>query len=334
MPFFIVFLKTLGFLIGVTTFIVILNILVFYANNDDQNFNFVKGEKESENIIAILEINGPIINNFSSSIFGNILEYIDPEKVKNYLSDLKKIKPKILIIKINSPGGTVTASATLEKIIKNFKSETNSRVYFYSSEILTSGAYWVATSGDKIYVNYGSIIGSIGVSGPIWYFYDKPTSISSGLLGQKIETKNGIQIFNQNAGNSKDLYNPFRKPTKKELDHLQDIVKNIYNDFTIKVSNSRKIEIQTIKDEIGALIYSGNQAKENFLIDNVLQFDELIEKIIKEKKFQDFKIIKLNIEQNFMNKYLSSYFVKDYEALCNKLNSNFTSLLPIFLNKC
>ena len=67
---------------------------------------------------------------------------------------------------------------------------------------------------------------------------------------------------------------------------------------------------------------------------NFWQDKALAQKIIKEKKFQDFKIIKLNIEQNFMNKYLSSYFVKDYEALCNKLNSNFTSLLPIFLNKC
>ena len=63
-------------------------------------------------------------------------------------------------------------------------------------------------SGDKIYANYGSIIGSIGVSGPSWYYYDKPKSISTGILGQKIETENGIYIFDQNAGNSKDLFNP------------------------------------------------------------------------------------------------------------------------------
>ena len=79
-------------------------------------------------------------------------------------------RPNILIIKINSPGGTVTATASLEKIINDFKKENKIEIYFYSDEILASGGYWVATSGDKIYANYGSIIGSIGVKGPDWFF--------------------------------------------------------------------------------------------------------------------------------------------------------------------
>ncbi len=334
MPFFSVFFKTIGFFLGLTAFIVILNILLFFLSQNNEKLKFVKGEIQSDNIIAILNLNGPIINNFNRTLVGNVIEYIDPKVVKNNLSDLKNINPKILIININSPGGTVNASASLEKIIRNFKIKNDIEVYFYSNEILASGGYWAATSADRIFANYGSIIGSIGVSGPSWYYYNKPTTISKGLLGQTIETANGIEVFNQNAGISKDLYNPFRKPTDSELKHLKDMVTEIYNDFIIKVSKSRKIEIETIRNEIAALIYTGKQAKEKYLIDDVLEFDELIIKLTKEKNFNDYKLVEIQTKENFLNKYFRVFFEVDYSNVCNILNSNFISLQPIFLKNC
>ena len=239
-----------------------------------------------------------------------------------------------MIININSPGGTVTAVASLEAIISEFKQETETEVYFYSNEILASGGYWIATSGSKIFANYGSIIGSIGVSGPSWYYFDKPMSISTGLLGKEIQTKNGIYIFDQNAGPSKDLYNPFRKPTTKELDHLQNIVLEIYNDFIIKVSESRKIEIDVIKNDIGALIFTSKQAKENFLIDDVIDYNNLIKKIIKENNYSNYQILRIKIKQGFLEKYLESYIVINSNIICNKLNFNFVSILPLYLKNC
>ena len=334
MPFFNVFLRTLGFLIGITVFIILLNLLFYIFPEEKENFDFVEGNKESNNIIAILDLNGPIINNFNQSLVGDLFEYITPNRVKNYLSNLKKIQPNILIIKINSPGGTVTATTSLEKIINDFKKENKIEVYFYSNEILASGGYWVATSGDKIYANYGSIIGSIGVSGPSWYYFDKPISVSRGIIGQKIETKNGIKVYDQNAGTSKDLYNPFRKPKDEELSHLNEIVMEIYDDFLIKVSNARKIEINILKNEIGALIYSATQAKKNFLIDDILDFDLLIDRIITDKNFIDYKIVKMNVSESFISKYLVNYFNVKNSKICNKLNSNFVSIFPYFLNNC
>ena len=334
MVFFNVFLKTLGFLLGLATFLIFINLLIYFFSNYEDKFKFIKGERSSNNIIASLELNGPIFTNINQSLLGNVIEYINPENVKSYLHSLQNINPKILIIKINSPGGTVSATASLEKIINDFKKDNKTEVYFFSNEILASGGYWVATTGDKIFANYGTIIGSIGVTGPSWYYYDYPTSISRGIFGQKIETKNGIKIFNQNAGNSKDLYNPFRKPTIKELEHLQSIVKKIYNDFIIKVSNSRSIELSVLENEIGALIFNSGQAKENFLIDDVLDYNDLINNIIKEKNFKDYKIMELNISSNIFNNYLLNYIYKNYNFICNKLNNNFVSVMPLFLNEC
>ena len=95
MPFFNVFLRTLGFLIAITVFIILLNLLFYIFPEEKENFDFVEGNKESNNIIAILDLNGPIINNFNQSLVGDLFEYITPNRVKNYLSNLKKIKQQI-----------------------------------------------------------------------------------------------------------------------------------------------------------------------------------------------------------------------------------------------
>ncbi len=334
MAFLNIFFKTLGLLLGITTFVIILNILVYFISGEKEEFKFTKGNKESENVIAILNLNGPIINNPNLGSIKNFINYIDSTNVKKNLNNIEKYKPDILIIKINSPGGTVPATYSLEKIFEEYKEKNNVDLIFYTSEVLASGGYWIASSGNKIYASYGSIIGSIGVSGPKWYYYNKPISISNGVFGQRIETENGIEIFNQSAGNSKDLYNPFRRPNDKEIIHLQEMVKEIYDDFVSKVSKSRKIEINVLKNEIGALIFTSKQAKENYLLDDVLAFDELISKIAKDKNFIDYKIIEKNLKSNFFMDYFSLFIDKKNQSVCRKLNSNFVSILPIFFNNC
>ena len=59
-----------------------------------------------------------------------------------------------------------------------------------------SGGCWAALASDKIYAGYGAIIGSIGVRGPDWSYYDNPVSISTGILGKSVETKGGIKKYN------------------------------------------------------------------------------------------------------------------------------------------
>ena len=299
----------------------------------------IDGDENSNNIIASINLNGPIFNNNANVLGNNFYDYINPEQVKSYLKELKQLKIKVLLININTPGGTVSATAELEKILYEFKKETNTKVYFYTKEILASGGYWVATTADKIFASYGSIIGSIGVSGPSWFYYNTPTSLSSGIFGKTIETKDGIEVFNQNAGDGKDLFNPYRKPTKDEIKHLQNIVDDVYNDFITKVSKSRKIEISNLKNDIGALIYSSNQAKNNFLIDDILNYETLIKLIIKENKFEDYKIYENKIGNSILTNLLVNY--KDQtndkyslENICRNLETNISVVIPVYLKDC
>ena len=340
MIFFSVFFRTLGFLSALLIFIIIINLLLHFSNElEKKQFVMTDGIPSSNNIIANINLNGPIFNNNSNVLGNNLYDYINPSQVKSYLEELKELEIKALIININSPGGTVSATAELEQIIYEFKKHTNTKVYFFTKEILASGGYWVATTADRIFASYGSIIGSIGVSGPSWFYYNIPTSLSSGIFGQTIETKEGIEVFNQNAGEGKDLFNPFRRPRSDEIKHLQKIVDDVYNDFITKVSKNRKIEISNLKNDIGALIYSSNQAKNNFLIDDILNYETLIKLIAKENKFDDYKIYENKVSNSILTNLLVKYENQtdhkySLENICRNLESNISVVIPVFLKNC
>ena len=340
MIFFSVFFRTLGFLSALLIFIIIINFLLHFSDElEKKQFVMTDGIPSSNNIIANINLNGPIFNNNSNVLGNNLYDYINPSQVKSYLEELKELEIKVLIININSPGGTVSATAELEQIIYEFKKQTNTKVYFFTKEILASGGYWVATTADKIFASYGSIIGSIGVSGPSWFYYNTPTSLSSGVFGQTIEAKEGIEVFNQNAGEGKDLFNPFRRPRSDEIKHLQNIVDDVYDDFITKVSKSRKIEISNLKNDIGALIYSSNQAKNNFLIDDILNYETLIKLIIKENKFEDYKIYENKVNNSILTNLLVNYENQtnnkySFENVCTNLKTNISVVIPVYLKDC
>ena len=333
--FFNVFFRTLGFFFAISLFILIIVGISTYTNSgSNAGFDLIKGTEESNNTIVILDINGPIIENNSSlnDIVG--FNYISPIKIQNKLDEILILKPKILIVSINSPGGTVSASNQLYNSFLSFKKNSGASIIFHTSEILASGGYWLSLAGEKIYASYGSIIGSIGVKGPDWFYFNKPKLISSGFLGQTIEVEKEIEVYSTNAGKSKDLFNSFRKPTNEELDHLNTMVEKINEDFIQLVSKSRKLEKKIIRDEIGGLIFNSFQAKNNFLIDDEIDLGKLVDLIIKENKFGDFKIYKNYKRKDFLfDKLISIKFMKKndfdntYLNICNRMKINIVSIL-------
>jgi len=310
--FWNIFLKTSAIFISIVLILFLSASLINYLDKDKkEDFLHISGDANSTNIIAIIELNGAIINNINQfSEFINPF-IISPNLVEQYLDDLKKISPKVIIFSINSPGGTVSASKNLYEIITNFKINNNTKIIFHSNEILASGAYWASTSADKIYASYGAVIGSIGVKGPDWFFYDKPISISNSIFGNQIETKDGIKVFKSIAGKSKDIFNPFRQPTEKEINQFQNMVDEIYYDFVRIVSKERKIEMDTIINDIGAIIYNSETAMRLHLIDDEINLNNLIKKTISKNKYDNYKVIKLYKNSNsFLTKILNSNLFK------------------------
>ncbi len=121
--FFKTFLKVFASLLTIVVFFaVLLGFLSFIGSNKtNSQFTFIKGIQSSDNKIAILKLQGPIV---SDSININNIVYfqiINPEKIRKKIENLKVLKPKILIISINSPGGSVSASYNLYNLFKDFK---------------------------------------------------------------------------------------------------------------------------------------------------------------------------------------------------------------------
>ena len=343
--FFKTFLKVFASLLTIVAFFLVLfGFLSFIGSNKtNSQFTFIKGIQSSDNKIAILKLQGPIV---SDSININNIAYfqiINPEKIRKKLESLKVLQPKVLIISINSPGGTVAASYEIYEMVKKFKEKYNFKLYFHTNETLASGAYWFALSGDAIYASYGSLVGSIGVKGPDWIYFDKPISMSSGIFGNSIETENGIKVYSQNAGKSKDMLNPFRQPTKDELLNIQLLINDIYDDFVNLVSKKRKIEVNIIKSEIGALIYNATHAKNNYLIDDEMNLNSLINKIVDKNKFDNYQILESsNINASFFEKYFLQIFFNQQldkkiiinNLICNNLRINISSIIPSYLSSC
>ena len=312
--FFRTFIRVLGFLSAFLVFILLVSFLVifFSENKKNNNFSYSTGNPGSLNKIAILNLNGPILNDPIGDVNFFLISNFDIifiKQVKKLLEELETQKIKGLVISIDSPGGTVSASKKLYDLFINFKNKNSVKIYFHTNELIASGAYWAALSGDKIYADYGSLIGSIGVKGPDWIYYDNPISISSGLIGNSIETKNGIKTFSNIAGNSKDLFNPFRPPTTKEIADLQNSVQNIYEDFVIYVSKSRKLEKDFITNDLGAMIYDSKTAKQKFLIDDVLPLNKVVNLISENLELKDFQIIEnYNNEISFLENLIYKNF--------------------------
>jgi len=333
--FFNVFLRTLGFLFAVIfIFLIIIGIGAYTNYHENSEFELVRGDTESDETIFILEINGPIIQSESSinELVG--LNIISPKEVKETLDAINKLNPNILIVSINSPGGTVSASKELYNHFNNFKKKSKAKIYFHSSEMLASGGYWSSLAGEKIYANYGAIIGSIGVKGPDWIFFNKPNLISSGILGQTIEVKDEIEVYSTNAGKSKDLFNSFRKPTEEELTHLNIMVEKINEDFIQLVSKHRKLEKEIIRNEIGGLIFNSSQARDNFLIDEEIFLEELVNLIIQEKEYKNVKVLKRSQKKDSLfNMLFSNTIIKKinfdnyYIDKCNRIRNNLVSIL-------
>ena len=334
-----VFIKSISFFLSILTIIIITSLSVSFFTDRNNQFTKLYGEESSSNIIAIIELNGLIIE--TSSELSNLTNpfIISPQSIKKNFEEIKKISPKAIIFSMNSPGGTVSASKKLYDIIDSYKKNNkNTKIFIHTEELLASGGYWVATVAHGIYANYGSITGSIGVKGPDWFFYDKPKTISTGIFGNTIDTENGIKVFFNTAGKSKDIFNPFRKPNKKELEHLQNMVNEIYSDFIRIVSKERKIETNTLEEDIGALIFTSKHATELNLIDGELNLEELIDKIIKENDFTDYKVIKIINEKNsWLREILTTSYNKkenSFKYACLNLRSSITAVLSYEATGC
>ncbi len=204
-------------------------------------------EKNQEDEILIIPIQGVISNGNANLLFES--DEVTSDKI---ISSIKKAedneKVKAVIFEINSPGGTVLASKEIADAVKKFDKPSVAWI----RDVGASGAYWIASSADKIVADELSITGSIGVISSYLEF--------SGLL-----EKYGIEYQRLVAGKYKDAGSPYKDLTDEEKGIIQKKLDKIDEIFLNEVKTSRKLQ-DTKKIETGEF-FLGLEAKELNLVD-------------------------------------------------------------------
>jgi len=178
---------------------------------------------------------------------------------------------KGIVIRVNSPGGTVAASQEIYQAI--LKARKRKPVVITMGDIAASGGYYIASAADTIFANPGTLTGSIGVITSYFNFYD---------LLNKIGVK-GVTI---KSGKYKDIGNPTRPLTEEEKKILQALLDNSYKQFINDVSKGRKMSKEKVASLAKGLIYTGEQANKAGLVDHLGDYSKALkhtQKLVKER---------------------------------------------------
>ena len=164
---------------------------------------------------------------------------------------------KALVLRIDSGGGSATAAEEVGRELLRFKEQTKKPIVATMGNTGASAAYWIAAcASDKIYSNATTLTGSIGVYMP--YMNTEELFKKIGITSDKIK-----------SGPYKDILTNDRPMTPEEKEILQNIVDEIYDQFVYTVSAGRRMETSKVRAIADGRIYTGRQAKNIGLVDEL-----------------------------------------------------------------
>ncbi len=194
-----------------------------------------------------------------------------PSMVQEIVSQLKKAEKdediKAVILKIDSPGGSATASDLLYHEMTRFKERTKVGLVVVMMDVAASGGYYIALPADYIFAHPTTITGSVGV------VFLRPNV--SGLLG-----KIGVEMDIDKSGRNKDMGSPFRRATEEERQIMQNVIDDLAGRFLTLVTHHRRLKDDAKADISSARIYTADEALRLGLVDGIGYLDDAIGKTI------------------------------------------------------
>jgi protease IV len=207
--------------------------------------------------VAVVHLDGPI----QEAGIGGVLSpgAITPDIVRRRLAQVEA-DPRIraVILRINSPGGTVGASQEITELIAG----VDVPVVVSMGDQAASGGYYIATAADGIVAQPGTLTGSIGV---IW----------STLDVDELLDRLGVELDAITAGEHKDMFLPGRTtPERRAL--IQAVVDDSYADFVAAVVEGRGLSDDEARELATGVLFTGRQALDLGLVDALGGFDEAL----------------------------------------------------------
>ena len=200
--------------------------------------------------IQVVDVNGELVE--SRIILDQLKRYEDSNSVK------------AILLNIDSPGGGVAASQEIYTEIRRLREKKDKVIVAYLSSTGASGAYYVACAANKIVANPGTIVGSIGVIAE-WVNY------ADLLQWAKLKEI----VFK--TGEFKDTGSPTRALTDNERKYFQGLIDDMYIQFVEAVASGRKLDLQEVRSLADGRVFTGRDAKERKLIDEIGNFQDAVD---------------------------------------------------------
>lgn len=226
--------------------------------------------------VAVIKLEGPIMPGSRTSA-----ETLNP--LLN--SAFKNPNSQAVIIKANSPGGSPVQSALINDEITRLKTLYNKPIYVVVEDLCASGCYYIAVAADKIYANKGSIIGSIGVR--------MDTFGVTGLM-----EKMGIENRSMHAGEHKAFIDPFSEKDESGRQFFQErILERTHQQFIEAVRKGRGDRIKENKNTYTGLVWLGDEAVKNGMIDGLGDIGYVKREIVKQTNTRKYEADRTFMEQ-------------------------------------
>ena len=279
----------------------------------------IKGEGPGK--ILLVNVDGVINNQKDKTFSGSTVGLGMVEKIRSIVEKAEKDDEiKALLIKINSPGGTVTASDIIFHLLKTYKEKRKVRIYIQVMDLAASGGYYIALAGDEIIAHPTSLIGSIGV-------------IALKVNLQELMAKIGVSWEIVKSGDKKDFMSPFRSFTKEERELFQETIDRFHNRFVTLIAENRSaLNISQVQSLADGRVFDAEQAKDLKLIDHIGYITDTVRRIKSDFKNSNLKLVTYHRNNDFQGNIYSQFQKPTSFNLINlDLGFNTNTLSPYFL---
>lgn len=245
---------------------------------------------DAENRIAVFSIEGAI-GDENADPFDSFLSGEMEETTLEFVKEDPTIRG--VLLNVDSPGGTVYHSVEIWETVKEIQEELDIPVYTSMGEVAASGGYYVAAPSDKIFATEETITGSIGV-------------ISDYINIEELEEKLGIKHNVIKSGKHKDIGSANREMTDEEREINQDQVDEFFDKFVEVVADGRELDEEYVRDLADGRVYTGKQAVENGLVDEIGRFDDALNTMVDDLGLEDPEVFEKTVEPSVWGQFLTS----------------------------
>ncbi|MEC8475179.1 MAG: signal peptide peptidase SppA [Planctomycetota bacterium] len=219
-----------------------------------------------DDTIVVLHLSGSIVDSGGA---GSIAAGTTVERIEK-LTNEDRVKG--VVVRINSPGGSATASEAIRQALKKLAEKKPTVISM--GDVAASGGYWISCIGTPIYAERGTVTGSIGVFA---------MKLSGGALMRRV----GLHTENIQLDESASLFSLDRGFTDEEVSAMQKSIDSVYGRFLKLVSSDREISIEKLRTLAGGRVWSGSQALRRKLVDQIGGVDDCVAYIAKKADLGD-----------------------------------------------